>query len=250
MPLSATLEQAIVSEDIRFQAGPYLLHGELAYPEAGRATGAVVLAGPHPLLGGNMRNNVVCRLGEGLAQQGMLTLRFDYRGVGQSEGPRVNTAGHLAEFWRTSHVPGEIDFWRDLQAAVELVRLAVPGLPLALVGYSFGCALLPYVQPRNDLTALVLIAPTVARHDYGSFLSVQCPLLVVASEDDFAADARQVDSWLDTLVMPRQMVRRQCDNHFFRGHEDWLLETLCRFLDGHTRSREPSETCCSGDDDR
>jgi uncharacterized protein len=220
---------AIVTEDVLFRAGPYLLHGELAYPEAGHAEGAVVFAGPHPLLGGNMRNNVVRCLGDGLAQRGLLTLRFDYRGVGRSQGPQVDVARHLAEFWRTSHAPGEMDFWQDVQGAVEFVQQAASGLPLAFVGYSFGCALLPYVQSQEGLDSLVLIAPTVAKHNYDSFRSVTCRLLVVASEDDFATDAQRLEDWFGTLAMPRQLVRARCDNHFFRGHEDWLIETILRF---------------------
>jgi alpha/beta superfamily hydrolase len=207
----------------------------MAYPEAGRALGAVVFAGPHPFLGGNMRNNVVRCLGDGLAQRGLLTLRFDYRGVGRSQGPPVDVAQHLAEFWRTSHVPGEMSFWQDVQGAVELVQQAAPGLPLALVGYSFGCALLPFVQPQESPASLVLIAPTVSKHNYDPFHTVTRPLLVVASEDDFATDAQRLESWFATLAMPRQLVRQRCDNHFFRGHEDWLIETVFRFLDGRGR---------------
>ena len=208
MPLLSEPESPTVTEDVLFPAGPHLLHGELAYPEEGRALGAVVFAGPHPLLGGNMRNNVVRCLGDGLAQRGLLTLRFDYRGVGRSQGPPVDVGKHLAEFWRTSHAPGEMDFWQDVQGAVEFAQQAAPGLPVILVGYSFGCALLPYVRPR-ELAALVLIAPTVAKHDYDSFRSITNPLLVVASDDDFATDAKQLEDWFGTLAMPRQLVRQR-----------------------------------------
>jgi alpha/beta superfamily hydrolase len=231
MPRLCGPEPTTVTEDVLFPAGHYLLHGELAYPEAGRARGAVVLAGPHPLLGGNMRNNVVRCLGDGLAKQGLLTLRFDYRGVGRSQGPPVDVARHLAEFWQTSHTPGEMDFWQDVQGAAAFVQQAAPALPVALVGYSFGCALLPYVRPQNPLAALVLIAPTVAKHDYDSFLSLNVRLLVVASKDDFATDAERLDAWFGSLSMPRELVRQRCDNHFFRGHEDWLVETISGFLD-------------------
>jgi alpha/beta superfamily hydrolase len=182
-----------------------------------------------------MRNNVVRALGDGLAQRGLLTLRFDYRGVGRSQGPHVDVARHLAEFWQTSHAPGEMDFWHDLQAAVEFARQSAPGLPLALVGYSFGCVLLPFVRPQQELAAMVLIAPTVAKHNYDSFRTVRSPLLVVASEDDFATDAQRLEDWVGTLAMPRQLLRQRCDNHFFRGHEDWLVETVIQFLDGRWR---------------
>jgi alpha/beta superfamily hydrolase len=204
----------------------------LAYPEVGRARGAVVIAGPHPLLGGNMQNNVVRHLADGLAQQSLLTLRFDYRGVGRSEGPRIDVARQLADFWKTSHAPGEMDFWQDVQGAIECVQQSVPRLPLVLVGYSFGCALLPCVHAGEDLVALVLIAPTVAKHNYDAFRAVTSPLLVIASEDDFATDAERLEQWFGTLTMPRQLVQQRCDNHFFRGHEDWLIETVCQFLDG------------------
>jgi uncharacterized protein len=235
IPLLSILDQAIITENVHFRAGPYLLHGELAYPEAGCARAAVVIAGPHPLLGGNMGNNVVRGLGNGLAQRGLLTLRFDYRGVGRSQGPQIDVTRQMGEFWQTSHVSGEMDFWRDLKGAGDWVRQSAPNLPSALVGYSFGCALLPHVLPREDVFALALVAPTIAKHNYDSFLSVGNPLLVVASEDDFATDAAKLDDWLGTLSMPRELVRQRCDNHFFRGHEDWLVETVFRFLDGHWR---------------
>jgi alpha/beta superfamily hydrolase len=230
MPLLSRPEPATIVEDVEFRAGPYLLRGELAYPETGHALDAAVFAGPHPLLGGNMHNNVVQGVSDGFAQGGSITLRFDYRGVGRSQGPRIDLDRHLAEFWQTSHAPGEMDFWQDVQAAAEFVEQVAPGLPLTLVGYSFGCALLPSVSPQQDVAALVLIAPTVAKHDYNSFLSVKVPMLVVASDDDFATDAERLDSWFSRLSMPRELVRQRCDNHFFRGHEEWLVETIFRFL--------------------
>ncbi len=184
-------------------------------------------------MGGNLNNNVVRGLGDGLSQKGLVTLRFDYRGVGRSQGPQIDVAQHMAEFWKTSHAPGEMDFWQDVQAAADFVRQATPGLPVALVGYSFGCVLLPYVHAREDIAALVLIAPTVAKHNYDSFRSVNNPLLVIASEDDFATGPDDLDGWFDTLSMPRQLLRQRCDNHFFRGHERWLIETAFQFLQGH-----------------
>jgi uncharacterized protein len=231
MQLHTRAEPAIVSEDVQFRAGPYLLRGELAYPEASAARGAVVFAGPHPLLGGNMLNNVVRCLGDGLAQRGMITLRFDYRGVGRSDGPHVDVARHMAQFWQTGHAPGEIEFWQDVQGAAEFVQQSAPGLPVIFVGYSFGCVLLPYVRMQPEIAAMVLIAPTVAKHNYDDFRGVTCPTLVIGSDDDFATEAQQLQDWFGTLSMPRELVRQRCDNHFFRGHEEWLNETVMRFLE-------------------
>lgn len=220
----------IVKEDLFFSAGAYRLHGQLAYAEDAQCRGAVVCAGPHPLLGGNMRNNVVQGLADGLAQRGLLTLRFDYRGIGRSQGPAVDVARHLAEFWRTSHISDEIDFGHDVQGAVDFVEQSARGLPLVLAGYSFGCVPLPYIRSQAGPTALVLIAPTVSKHNYDAFTSVSCPLLVVASEEDFATDSERLDNWFGGLTMPRQLVRQRCDNHFFRGHEAWLVDVVAQFL--------------------
>src|SRR5579875_3503907 len=131
---------SIVVEGVQFPAGPYLLEGELAYSEdAESPCGGAVLACSHPLLGGTMHNNVISGLGDGLAEHGWATLRFNYRGVGRSQGPAVDVARRLAEFWETSHVAGEMDLRRDVQGAARFLRPIVgPIKPLVLIGYSFG----------------------------------------------------------------------------------------------------------------
>jgi alpha/beta superfamily hydrolase len=232
---NAQLEGAIVVEEVLFPAGAYRLQGELAYAEANAPCGVAVLAGPHPLLGGNLHNNVVRGLGDGLAQRGLASLRFNYRGVGRSEGQIHDVARHLRQFWETSHVPEEADYWQDVQGAVAFARRAVgPELPLLLAGYSFGCALLPRVGAGEE-AALVLIAPTLGKHDYEAYLSLRRPVLVIASEDDFAAGAERLQDWFGRLPGPKQLVLQRRDNHFFRGHEDWLAETVCDFL--HAQGR-------------
>jgi alpha/beta superfamily hydrolase len=226
----------VVVEDLDFPAGRFLLQGELAYPTAGRAVGTAVLAGPHPLLGGNLHNNVVRGLGDGLAAHGLATLRFNYRGVGRSQGPAVDVAQHLARFWETSHVPDELDLSEDVQGAVGFLRrVAGPDLPLALIGYSFGCALLPSVRVNPDPAVLILVAPTVSKHDYDSYLSVRHPKLVIASEDDFATDAAELRRWFSRLPAPKHLIHQRRDNHFFRGEEAWLVESVLDFLRQHWR---------------
>ena len=231
MPFLNSLEPVVV-ESVFFRSGPYRLEGELLYPESLPPTGAVVIANPHPLLGGDMRNNVVAGLGDGLAERGLTVLRFNYRGVGRSEGPAIDVARHLAQFWETSHVADELGLHADLEAAIGFLRAALPPeSPLAAVGYSFGCALLPRVPSIDTLDALVLIAPTIAKHDFEPYVLVERPLLVIAPEDDFATDLSVVRDWYDRLAAPKQLVTTRLDNHFFRGHEAWLAETVHAFLD-------------------
>jgi alpha/beta superfamily hydrolase len=224
----------VVSERVRFRSGALTLEGELCYPEEGRPTGAAVLAGPHPFLGGSMDNNVLRALGAGLAQRGWASLRFNYRGVGGSQGQTFDLAARLAEFWQTSHSEDEREYEHDLLAAGAVLREAVGlDLPLALIGYSFGCSLLPVFQA--DTRALVLIAPTVGGHDLEAFTSLRQPKLVIAPEDDFAVDEGLLPGWFARLSEPRELVRPRLDGHFFRGCEDVLVETVGDFLDRQWR---------------
>ena len=218
---------AEVVEAAEFPSGGLTLEGRLAYPEAGPARGAVVIAGPHPLLGGDVDNNVVAALTAGLARRGFAALAFNYRGVGRSTGPAPDVGDHLAEFWATSHAAVEPGYRDDFVAAVEYLRnVAGPAAPVGLVGYSFGCSLLPAAAGRS----MVLIAPTVGTHDYEAFAAHAGPLLVIAPDGDFAADAAGLGRWFDRLPEPKRLLRGRWDDHFFRGHEDWLAETVAEFL--------------------
>jgi alpha/beta superfamily hydrolase len=231
MALATVPLAPIVAEHVRFPAGAYQLEGVLAYPEAEPPRAAAVIAGPQPLLGGDLNNNVVRALADGLAESGLATLRFNYRGVGRSDGPAIDLAAHLAEFWRTSHVTDETDARIDLEgAAAHLRGIVGDDLPLALVGYSFGCTLLPHVTAGEGPLARVLIAPTVARHDYTQYRALKEPMLVVASQEDFATPADSLRRWFATLQGPRRLVHLALDNHFFRGHESWLVRTVADFL--------------------
>jgi alpha/beta superfamily hydrolase len=220
---------AEVVEVVEVRSGDLSLEGRLAYPDAGRARGAVAIAGPHPLLGGDLDNNVVAGLTAGLARRGYTTLAFNYRGVGGSAGPPPDVSHHLAEFWATSHVAAEPGYRDDLVAALAHLRdIAGAATPVGLVGYSFGCSLLPAATPAGG--PMVLIAPTVGTHDYETFAGHEGPLLVIAPDGDFAADATGLRQWFDRLPEPKRLLRGRWDDHFFRGHEDWLAGTVAEFL--------------------
>ncbi|HJU27809.1 MAG TPA: hypothetical protein VJ718_01485, partial [Candidatus Binataceae bacterium] len=109
---------------VTFASGDLKLEGLLAIPEDSRPARAGVVCHPHPLYGGSMYNNVVDAVLEAMWKLGWATLRFNFRGVGQSEGEHGGGAG-------------EAD---DATAAVkflgEQTGLTVSNLVLA--GYSFG----------------------------------------------------------------------------------------------------------------
>jgi alpha/beta superfamily hydrolase len=228
MPTPCPADELIV-EAVRFRAWPYRLEGELAYLESQPAQGAVVIAGPHPLLGGDLRNNVVRGLGDGLAQRGRVTLRFNYRGVGQSEGPASDLAERFAEFWAAAHTSGEDEYADDLAAAIAFLRSVVgEEQPLALIGYSFGCSLLARAAPAD--APLALVAPTVGTHDLDALVPLPNSKLVIAPHDDFAADDDRLSRWFERLAGPKRLERPRLDGHFFRGHDAWLVDSVDRFL--------------------
>lgn len=230
MNLSFSSEHVVI-EHVRVQGGSYSLEGELVYPETETPTGAVVLAGPHPLLGGTRRNNVVRALSEGLAGRGWATLRFDYR-AGTTDQP-----AHFEEFWHSSRTADEDEHAEDLRQAVEfLIGTVGRGLPLALVGYSFGCALVPRVALSEREDVLVFIAPTAGIHDLDSCTHLTGPKLVIAPLDDFACDEAKLLHWFTNLRGQCEMVRPRLDGHFFRGHEDWLGLTVSGFIDRQWRN--------------
>jgi alpha/beta superfamily hydrolase len=179
------------------------LEARLAVPNAPR--GGVVLCHPHPLYGGDMDNPVVVRLAEVSGELGLATLRFNFRGTGQSSG--VHGHGH--------------DEQRDVEAAREhLLTLVGAGAPVGLAGYSFGAAVVAAVAPRHpDLSGVILVAPPLARLEAERFAALEVlgeRLLVIAGSHDEICPA-------DALARLRDLVPRAAfqtvdgANHFFFG---------------------------------
>ena len=83
---------------------------------------AVLLCHPHPLYGGTMRNKVVHRIARGLGRTGAAVLRFNFRGVGLSEGAFDDGRGELD----------------DARASMEWLRARFPETPYSIAGFSFG----------------------------------------------------------------------------------------------------------------
>ena len=110
------------------------------------ARGVGVIAHPHPLYGGTMDNKVVTTLGKVFVEGGLATFRFNFRGVGATEGQHDEGRGET----------------EDMLRVIEHARSAASG-PLYLAGFSFGGAIATRASERAEFDHLVLIAPGFRR---------------------------------------------------------------------------------------
>ena len=172
----------------------------IEYPEDGVAdTGlTAIVCHPLPTEGGTMHNKVVVMTARSLRELGAVTLRFNFRGTGNSEG-------------QYDHGQGEAE---DLRALANWVRAQRPG-PLWLAGFSFGA----YVSLRccEELKpdAVISIAPPVGRWDFDTIVPPACPWLVIQGEEDEIVDPQAVYQWIDGLKDPPELIRMPETSHFF-----------------------------------
>jgi uncharacterized protein len=193
-------------------AGPIgLVEAVLMRPE-GAPVAAAVVCHAHPLHGGMMHFKPVFRAAKALQLEGLAALRFNFRGVGRSEGVH-------------DHGVGEQD---DVRAALHQVERRFPGLPLVLGGFSFGSAMALRVgvaDPRvRALFALGLPEPMMGDLDFMGG-STKPRLFVQGANDDFGP-AERLRAKVTALPEPRELVVIPESDHFFTGRLDALQEAL------------------------
>ena len=120
---------------------------EVAEAMPAEARAVAVIAHPHPLFGGTMDNKVVTTLAKAFADAGMATFRFNFRGVGASEGAHDEGRGEA----------------EDMLRVIAHARERAGGLPLYLAGFSFGGAIAARTSDSADFAQLVLVAPGFRR---------------------------------------------------------------------------------------
>jgi alpha/beta superfamily hydrolase len=176
--------------------------------------GSAVFAHPHPMGGGTMHNKVVYRAARALVANGFSTLRFNFRGVGLSEGE--HDAGH-----------GETD---DVRAAFD-EALRRGGPPLVAGGFSFGsAAALRAAKGDARIAAFLGIGVPVAS---ASFEDTPLPdpgirALFVTGERDTYGPPDRVREWLASS--DAEVVIVGGADHFFAGRLDALEESVGTFL--------------------
>lgn len=134
---------------------------------------AAVVAHPHPLFGGTMHNKVVFAAARRLEAHGAAVLRFNFRGVGASQGVHDQARGERL----------------DMLAALDEMGRRFPGVPRLAGGYSFGCFVALSVGAEGHADLLLGLAPPVGHYDFSFLRGSSVPLAVLSGEDDPLAPA-------------------------------------------------------------
>ena len=227
------MQGKIVEERIIFVNDDWLqLAGVLAYPDHIKPKYAVLLCSPHPHFAGNMDNNVICEVARELAAQAV-TLRFDYRGVGDSE---INLPSGLSVFDYWSDIEETKDYTdavKDVSAAAQTLSCAVGELdiPISVVGYSFGAATgLLYGHEKEDVCSMVAIAPPLGKVSFEFLSNCSKPGLFLIGTGDFLYSEEKTKQ-LQSNLTPNTMVEvLENADHFFRGDEDILARKIDKFI--------------------
>jgi hypothetical protein len=188
------------------------LEGILKEPAGGRR-GVALVCHPHPLGGGTMHNKVVFRAAAGLVDAGLVTLRFNFRGVGSSAGAFDNGRG-------------EVD---DFRAALNEMHERYPEAPLWAAGFSFGSWIAletGATDPR--VSALIAVAPPVARdgYDFSNTLESTKPKFFVQGELDELCSLKELRAFYARCHEPKEMVVIDGATHLFDGQGREVGEAL------------------------
>ena len=204
-------------ENVSFSSGDLVLEGVVDLPQGPGRFPAVAICHPHPRHGGNLNNTVVSTIATSLREAGIAALRFNFRGVGGSEGAFDSGVGEL----------------QDATAAVTYLTLqdSVDASRVGIAGYSFGAGMALGASDRNNSVQAVasIACPMSAFREMGVQELLQPKLLLVGDLDhDFPAD--QFKFLAQRFSEPRQVEVLHGADHFFGGRETVVAEMTTEFF--------------------
>ncbi len=197
-------------------AGPAgRLQAVLEFPAVHTAsTATALICHPHPPDGGSMTNKVVSTLAKAFVDSGYLALRFNFRGVGESEGDYDGGSGELA----------------DTLAVAGWLKAQRPQAPIALAGFSFGAWLALLAAEQVSPKLMISIAPPVGFRDFSAVPPPVCPWLAVQGLDDEIVSADRVLAWLQAQQPEPEIIAMPATSHFFHGKLVPLRQHVSAFL--------------------
>ncbi len=211
--------------------GPHRLEGILETPDSGAPAGGTVAGGavvshPHPLYGGSMTLPVVHHTAKGCREAGLTTLRFNFRGVGRSEGL----------FHGTEEA-------RDVMAAAAFLGTRVGSWPLVLAGYSFGASMSMLAAVELKPAAVILVAfplvfETLEPFVFSRIGDYRGRVLALCGTEDEIAPPDRVDAFLKERGLQAEMAVLDGADHLFGGRQALIERTIRDFLYGALNGKE------------
>jgi len=192
-------------------------HGQLEAilkrPHGTSASGVALVLHPHPLGGGTMHNKVVFRATSALSDAGLITLRINFRGVGQSTGQHDEGQGEL----------------EDVRAGLRYLAESFPAQPITLCGFSFGARVGLEVGISDErVTNLISLGTPVDKYDFGFLEACRQPLLLVHGDRDEFGNLIRLRTLVEKLKQKASVelhVIKDC-GHFFEGHLDEVKQII------------------------
>ena len=193
-------------------AGPAgQLEALLEEPEFDEPREAMLVCHPHPAHGGTMHNKVVYRLARGLRRSGAVVLRFNFRGVGRSEGVYDQAVGEL----------------EDARAALAWLRDRYPALPYSLAGFSFGSRIILRLGCALEGAArLIAVGFPTWREDNTYLSKCATPKVFVQSTSDEFGPSEALNLLDENFAGPKRLIYIPAEDHFFKGSLEDLEETI------------------------
>jgi hypothetical protein len=183
------------------------LEALLDVPEEAAPGAIALVCHPHPLFGGSMHNKVVYRVARALRSSGYAVLRFNFRGVGRSQG-------------RHDLGVGEIE---DARAALDWLRSRYPGLPYTLAGFSFGSrVILSLGCALPDAERLIALGFPAKRDPVGMLAECTVPKVLIQSTHDEYGPRAEMEAFYAQVAEPKRLIWIEAEDHFFAGGLDEL----------------------------
>jgi alpha/beta superfamily hydrolase len=192
------------------------LQAVLERPQNGPVKGGALICHPHPSHGGTLHNKVVYTLARAFVRSGYATLRFNFRGVEDSEGVY-------------DEARGELD---DALSALQWLRAEVDAVPVWIAGFSFGAAIAIRAAVAEPVDGLISVAPAVRRFAAGLERQPECPWLVIQGDEDELVPVDETIDWVNGMAPGPELLVLEGAEHFFHGRLIELRDAVTGFLEG------------------
>jgi alpha/beta superfamily hydrolase len=202
---------------VSFLSGELFLEGILAIPEGAGPFPAVIVCHPHPLYGGSMDNNVVYSLSETLTRASLASFKFNFRGVGGSQGEFGQGIGEQ----------------EDVEAAISFISTVkeVDSKRIGLAGYSAGAGFaLPVGFNDDRIRALAAVSPPFPMFTFDFLKSCPKPKLLISGSRDDLIPIDQFLEFCQNLPEPKECESIEGADHFWWGYESNLASKVTAFF--------------------